>query len=171
VIRQIQTSGTLFDLPVDFRVQTVSGDFDFSERIDSAVQTASFVVGAEPTGLLVDPDDWIVDEQLLAPTSAGYTTETAAAQSLRLLAPRPNPFRAVTELRYYLPRAGEVSLTIHDVAGRTVRTLSNGLEETGSRRIFWDRRSESGSRVAPGAYWVRLAAPEGTRSQRVVVLD
>jgi aminopeptidase N len=171
VIRQVQSTGTLFDMPVDFRVQTAGGDYDFSRRIDQAEQVVSFLVPAPPTGLLVDPDDWILDEQQLAPTSADYTEEVAAAQALSLLTPRPNPFRTRTQIRYYLPEAGEVRVRIHDVAGRVVRTLADGWEMPGSRALWWDRRGEDGRRVAPGVYWVSLEARRGRLSEKVVVLD
>ena len=171
VIRQVQTTASLFDLPVDFRVQTAGGDFDFNERIAAAEETVSFVVTAEPTGLLVDPDDWILDEQTLAPTSVDFGPEVAASQSLRLNVPRPNPFDTWTKLDYYLPAESDVSLTVYDVTGRTVRTLASGREHAGSRTIAWDRRDDGGARVAAGVYWIRLEAGVEERTVKAVVLD
>jgi aminopeptidase N len=171
VIRQAQTTASLFDLPVDFRVQTASGDYDFSERIHLAYQTASFVVPAEPTGFVVDPNDWILDEESLAPSSVDYGPEAAARQSLALEAPRPTPCKDLTEIRYYLPQGGRTVLAVHDVAGRRVRTLAAGAEAAGTRSIWWDRRGDGGNRVAAGVYWVRLAAPSGSLARKVVVVD
>lgn len=171
VIRQVQTTASLFDMPVDFRVQTAGGDFDFSERIDSAEHYLSFTVPAQPTGLLVDPDDWILDEQFLAPTSVDWSAETAAAHSLALHGPEPNPVRDLSRLRYYLPRAGRVTLTIHDVAGRVVRTLWSGDQPAGSRVLWWDRRGGDGAPVAAGVYWATLEAPGGRVARKLVVVD
>ncbi len=172
VIRQVQTTGTLFDLPLDFRVQTAGGDFDFNERIDAAEQTVSFVVTAVPTGLLVDPDDWVMDQQLLAPTSIDFTPDVASAQGLRLEAPRPSPFRDLTEIRYFLPRPARTEIAVLDVAGRRVRTLDRREEQAGPRAIFWDRRDDGGARVAAGVYWVRLGTDEGwSRAVKVVAVD
>ncbi|MDP6529223.1 MAG: M1 family aminopeptidase [Gemmatimonadota bacterium] len=169
VIRQVQTTGTLFDMPVDFRVETASGDFDFSERISGAEETVSFVVPDAPTGFVVDPNDWILDEQSLAPTSVDFGPETTPA--LTLLAPRPNPFSGLTEIRYQLSARGETALEIVDVAGRRVRSLVAGVAQPGARKAYWDRRDDSGARVAPGVYWVRLAAPDGVMSRKLVVAD
>ncbi len=171
VIRQVQTTASLFDLPVDFRVQTSSGSFDFSARIDLAEETASFVVPAQPTGLVIDPNDWLLDEQLLAPTSVDWNVETAALQSLALHAPAPSPFRERTEIRYYLPAAGRTTVAIHDVTGRRVRALDERVEQAGAKSIWWDRRDDAGSRVAPGVYWVRLTTPAGSLAEKVVVAD
>ena len=170
-IRQVQGTGTFFDVPLDFRVHTVSGDEDFSERIALAEESVSFVVSAEPTGLTIDADDWVLDEQQLTPTSVDWGPDAASAQALSLLVPQPNPFRTRTEIRYYVPKNGALSLTIHDVAGRRVRTLVNGPEAVGSRKVWWDRRTAEGTKVAAGVYYVRLATPEGVRSRKVVVLD
>ncbi|MDP6803442.1 MAG: FlgD immunoglobulin-like domain containing protein, partial [Gemmatimonadota bacterium] len=164
-----QTTGTLFDMPVDFRVETASGDFDFSERISGAEETVSFVVPDAPTGFVVDPNDWILDEQSLAPTSVDFGPETTPA--LTLLAPRPNPFSGLTEIRYQLSARGETALEIVDVAGRRVRSLVAGVAQPGARKAYWDRRDDSGARVAPGVYWVRLAAPDGVMSRKLVVAD
>ena len=172
VVRQVQTTGTLFDLPVDFRVQTASGNHDFSARIDAAEQTVSFVVPAVPTGLVIDPDDWILDEQMLAPTSVDFGPEVAALQSLRMERPRPSPFSDLTEIRYYLPRGGRTDVSVLDVAGRRVRTLDARVETAGTRSIWWDRRDDRGGRVAAGVYWVRLGTEDGSqRTAKVVVVD
>ena len=169
-IDQIQTTGSLFDMPVDFRVLTASGDFDFSERIDLASQNVSFVVTAEPTGLEIDPDDWILDVQMLKPTSVDFGAG-AAAQALQLLPPRPNPMAAHAELRFFVPAAGRVQVEIFDVAGRRLRTLLDALEQPGPRSVWWDRRDEAGSRVAGGVYWARVQAQGEQRSVKIVVAD
>jgi hypothetical protein len=156
---------------VDFRVQTASGDFDFSARIDLPEETVSFVVPAVPTGLVVDPEDWILDEHLLAPTSADWTADAARRQSLALSAPFPSPMRERTEIRYFLPRAGRAAVSLHDVGGRRVRGLGDRIEQAGGRSIWWDRRDDSGARAASGVYWVRLETADGTLTRKVVVVD
>ena len=90
-IRQVQGTGTLFDVPLDFRIHTAAGDEDFSERIALAEETVSFVVSDVPTGLTLDPDDWVLDEQQLAPTSVDFGPDVAAAQALSLQAPLAEP--------------------------------------------------------------------------------
>jgi aminopeptidase N len=170
-IRQAQTTASLFDVPLDIRVHTAGGDFDFSERISLADQTVSFVVPSPPTGVTLDPDDWVLDMAQLAPTSAGFGPDVAASQELRLLPPRPNPSSGLAEIRYYVPSAGRVAITVHDVAGRRVRALDDRIEQAGPRTIWWDHRDDSGGRVAAGVYWVRLEAPGGVRSTRIVAVD
>lgn len=171
VIRQVQTTASLFDVPLDFRIETASGDFDFSERIDSAEQTVSFLVTAEPTGLVLDPDDWVLDVQQLAPTSIDWSPAVGEAQALRLEAPRPNPFRDRAEIRYYVPTAGRVEIAVHDVSGRLVLVLDDSVEQPGPRSIWWDRRDGDGAKVAAGVYFVRLGAADRRLSTKVIAID
>jgi len=170
-VNQVQTTANLFDMPVDVRVSTASGDHEFSTQVAAASEFASFIVTDVPTGLALDPNDWILDEQQLGTTSIDYGPAALAAQSLQLLPGRPNPFSTRAELRYYVPSAGPVEVAIFDVTGRRVRTLASGVEQIGSRTIYWDRRDGAGAVAAPGVYWVRLTAREGERAPTVVVVD
>ena len=53
-------------------------------------------------------------------------------------APYPNPFNAVTVLRYDLPQPETISLAIYDLAGREVARLARGLVQAGSHQIEWN---------------------------------
>ena len=68
----------------------------------------------------------------------------------------PNPFRGTTVITYALPAPSEVTLTIHDVTGRLVRTLESGRLPAGVHRHDWDARDESGGTVPAGVYFSRL---------------
>lgn len=69
----------------------------------------------------------------------------------------PNPFDRNTRLSYAVPHRGNVSLTIFDAAGRTVRTLASGRSEPGRFSAVWDGRSQSGALVPNGVYMYRYA--------------
>jgi photosystem II stability/assembly factor-like uncharacterized protein len=79
-------------------------------------------------------------------------------RGLALHANHPNPFQSTTTIQYSLPRAMPVRLAIHDVTGRKVRLLVNGIQSAGNRHATWDGKNESGSLVSPGLYVFRLDA-------------
>ncbi len=84
--------------------------------------------------------------------------EQPGATPVRLdVVAKPNPFGRDTRLSYAVPHRGNVSLTIFDAAGRTVRTLASGRSEPGRFSAVWDGRSQSGALVPNGVYMYRYA--------------
>jgi hypothetical protein len=87
-----------------------------------------------------------------------------------LAACRPNPFRSGTSIGYQLPAAGNVSLQVYDVTGRTVRTLRNGFQKPGVYTASWNGRDERGRDVPKGVYFYRLDTPGFTDVKKAVLV-
>jgi hypothetical protein len=66
---------------------------------------------------------------------------------------KPNPFHATSQLNFNLPRKGAVRLTIHDPAGRVVRTLVDATLQAGGQAVLWDGTDDAGRPVASGIYY------------------
>jgi hypothetical protein len=81
----------------------------------------------------------------------------------------PNPFNPVTAIRYDLPQDARVRLSIHDVTGRRVRTLVDGVVGAGSRVATWDGRDEKGRSVGSGIFFCSMEAG-GFRAVKKVTL-
>lgn len=64
-------------------------------------------------------------------------------------------------VRFELPRAGDVTIAVHDLRGRLVRTLHQGGAEAGRHEVTWDGRDGGGGAVASGVYLVRLVTADG----------
>src|SRR5207247_669095 len=80
--------------------------------------------------------------------------------------PRPNPTGTGMTLQYSLPKDALVSAKVFDVAGRVVRDLGDGPVAAGVHVLSWDLQNDSGQRVSPGLFFVRLArGPFVTRRQ------
>ncbi len=93
------------------------------------------------------------------------TTGVAPGQARSLmLVPRPSPFRASTNIAFELSAPAPVTLSIHDIAGRTVRTLVRGaVLAAGHHEQVWDGRDDATASVRAGVYLVRLQV--GAQSQ------
>jgi hypothetical protein len=99
------------------------------------------------------------------------TSVEVAVAPLRLEQNHPNPFNPTTSIEFRVPLGGEsVSLRIYDVAGKTVRTLANGVLDAGLHRRIWDGRDQDGSRVASGVYHYELRVGEHRASRRMLLL-
>jgi hypothetical protein len=80
----------------------------------------------------------------------------------------PNPFSESVRVRFDLPRAGEIELSVLDVRGRRIALVNRGLRDTGTQQVWWDGRASSGRRLPSGIYWLRLEADGDHVDQRLV---
>jgi hypothetical protein len=82
----------------------------------------------------------------------------------------PNPFNPVTIIDYTLPSRADVTITIFNLLGQTVRTLVNNQQAAGSYSITWDGRDNSGKTAASGLYFYRLQAGDFAESKKMIML-
>ncbi|MBU2501174.1 T9SS type A sorting domain-containing protein [bacterium] len=102
------------------------------------------------------------------PTGAPEIPERGAG--LELLPNAPNPFNPSTEIRFSLTRSGPVTVTIHDLAGRLVRTLEQGIRESGEHRVVWHGDDDGGRRQPSGVFFVRVVSGDDVRSRKIMML-
>ena len=89
----------------------------------------------------------------------------AAPATLALHGNFPNPFARQTTIRYELPQAGRVRLTVYDALGRQVATLVDREQAAGRKAVAFDA-----GRLASGLYFARLVAESGVRTRRLTVV-
>ncbi len=68
----------------------------------------------------------------------------------------PNPFSQNTEIKFTLPSASYVTLTVFDVAGNKVKELYNGNVSSGEHTVSWDGKDATGIKVGSGSYLYEL---------------
>jgi hypothetical protein len=77
----------------------------------------------------------------------------------------PNPFNPSTTIKYELPRASHVTLTVYDVLGREVTTLVSGAEEPGYKSVRLDATG-----LSSGIYFYRLTAGGCVQTKKMLVI-
>jgi aminopeptidase N len=164
-IDQVQTDAGVFTMPIDIVIETAAGSDTVSVWNDAWSQDFFLTAGAEPTGLLVDPDEWILRE--VSYVGTGIFDDAPARLALSV-ATNPSP-RGAT-LTYSVPSDGHVSLAIYDAAGRLVRRLVDARAPAGVRTVAWDGADRSGRAVASGVYFARLATEAGSASGKLLVV-
>lgn len=182
-----------FDVPLN--VQRIEGQLSFALApardldfylldADSNVVTSSASIN-QPEGIVyntptpghyiwkvvayTNPDTahFAIDQQVCVSAVSGVEPRLTA---LRLAPATPNPFRSHTTLRWALPQAGPVRLRVHDVAGRLIRTLQDGVMSAGEHSSRWDELDDHGQRVHAGLYFVRFEAAGRSIGQKLILL-
>jgi hypothetical protein len=120
-------------------------------------------------------EGWYIDDLVLVPT----TNEAAALGPVDplplhtgLLGVAPNPSRSETTIRFSIAAGdGAVAVSIHDLGGRRVRGLVNGLTPPGQYARLWDGRDERGNSVPAGVYFVRIRWRSGHDSLKLLLIE
>ena len=102
------------------------------------------------------------------------TEMKARPETSALLPNYPNPFNPETWIPYHLAKAANVTLTIYDVRGVSVRTLTvghqpAGVYETRHRAAYWDGKNQIGEPVASGLYFYTLTAGDFTATRKLLI--
>jgi Secretion system C-terminal sorting domain/Cytochrome c552 len=77
----------------------------------------------------------------------------------------PNPFNPSTNIKFNLPEAAKVSLSVYNVTGEKVATLLNRQEEPGIHSVQFDA-----SDLPSGIYFYRIIAGKYQKTMKMILL-
>ena len=96
----------------------------------------------------------------------GITLENQSRPAGFVLSPPvPNPFNAVTTVRFALPAPERVRLSVFDLRGREVAVLADRQFDTGHHRAEWNAAGH-----ASGVYFCRIRAGEFVGVKKVMLM-
>lgn len=81
------------------------------------------------------------------------------------LAIYPNPFNHATTFFYRLDKTENVEISIYNIAGQKIDSVSLGRQVAGTHRFVWDAK-----RHGSGAYVVRIVADSGVQMKKCLLL-
>jgi hypothetical protein len=73
-------------------------------------------------------------------------------------------------ISFYLPATGRVELSVHDPAGRLIRTLASGRMEHGFKEYIWNGIDERNRPVSSGVYFYRLTVGKRVLTRKMILL-
>jgi hypothetical protein len=95
----------------------------------------------------------------------------SAAGGLTLEGVAPNPFNPHATIRFRLAAAADVTLIIHDLAGRRVRILAEKEPRSaGSHAVVWDGTDARGRTLPSGTYFCRIATGDEAAQAKLILL-
>ena len=77
----------------------------------------------------------------------------------------PNPFNPETTIRFTLPRAAQVNLTVYNLRGQEVATLVQKQLSSGSHQVVF-----TGSELSSGIYFYQLSTPKKVLTGKMTIL-
>ena len=82
----------------------------------------------------------------------------------------PNPFNPLTVIRFDLPGALRVKLSVFDVEGRLVSTIVDQLMTEGRKEVIWNGTDRKGRAVTSGVYFYRIDTGTFSQTRKMVLL-
>jgi len=138
-----------------------------SRRSPGSLQSAMQMVGNGADDLIVAWLEVDIYSGNVLPNGR-VSVERLTPVAVRLSAPTPNPFAKDVTLSLDLPAETRVSVRVDDVAGRIIRNVLDAEFTAGVHVLRRDGRSDAGTPVPPGLYFIRARTPQGWASRREV---
>lgn len=110
------------------------------------------------------------DPALALPTAVEEEPPPTLPHQSALRQNYPNPFNSNTVIRFDLPTADEVDLSLYNLAGQKVASLLHGYRSAGTFTLRWDGRGDSERELASGVYLYRLQVPERVETKKLLLL-
>ncbi|MEO5988094.1 MAG: S8 family serine peptidase [Candidatus Eisenbacteria bacterium] len=155
-------------LDADSNVVQSSASISMPEVITYSTPSAGHYIWKVVSFTNPDTAHISIDQTTCLARAAGVESTTPG---LSFSPASPNPASRQTMLAFALPEPGNVTMRVHDVAGRAVRMLYSGWTAAGSHRVSWDRRDDHGVRMSAGLYFVRLEAAGLQLGQKVILIQ
>ncbi len=98
-------------------------------------------------------------------TGVSDLTSTGIPRGYLLTQNYPNPFNPATTIEFALPRAGFVTLTVHNILGEEVAKLAGGEHPAGRFKAVWDAGG-----FPSGVYFYRLNAGDHVEAKSMILV-
>lgn len=105
-----------------------------------------------------------------SPVDAGDPDPEVAGAGRPWVLPLQSPMRSSGTLRFRLPAQAAVSVTVYDLRGAAVATLTDGSRQAGWHDVLWDGRGRSGARLPSGVYFVRTRIGNESFAHKVTLV-
>jgi aminopeptidase N len=151
IAQVVNPNPAFFTMPVQIKVNFVSGDTMVTLVNNAQSQNFRFDVVGNPISINFDPGNWILK------TIQSLTEVEDIYQPIKYSLEQnyPNPFNPKTAISYQLPVSGNVSLRVYDILGNEVAILIDGYNEAGKHKVDFDATG-----LNSGVYFYKLLVSE-----------
>jgi aminopeptidase N len=152
----------VFHMPLQIKFIGSGVDTLVTLPITTSPEIDTFNIAFSPTQVALDPNSW-----LLKKVTYLSIEELAAENNQKALWQiYPNPSRGQIKISYNLLLNQNATISIFNCSGQMVRRFTT----TQQNHLIWNCTNEQGKRVSSGIYFIKLATPNKTYSQKVIIL-
>ncbi len=167
-VDQIQSSSLpTFKMPIDLSFSDGSNEVNMMIWDSLRAQDFNITLNFLPTELTFDENEWILKSaSQIANVDGGYYPE-----SFKLLSAYPNPFNSEVNIPYATGANFNGSLSIYDLRGREVYSMSLHHETASVHEFQWNGKDNQGISLGSGLYIIQLTSlGHGSFSQKLSIL-
>ena len=110
---------------------------------------------------------WAFYQEIFGQFVSAEASAPELPQTARLLSNYPNPFNNRTVIRFELPEAAEVVITLHDAQGRRISRVGSGNYPAGTHQLTLDTTRLG---LTSGVYLLQLTTGQASDSLRITLL-
>jgi flagellar hook assembly protein FlgD len=82
----------------------------------------------------------------------------------------PNPFNPETVIRFATKDPGNVKITVYNIKGQVVKTLTNQNYPSGNHQLIWNGKDDKGRSVSSGIYMYRMETPSYSKTMKMMLM-
>lgn len=139
----------------EFRIATVQGDTTVKVYLTSNDQVFKFRSNRVPTGVVVDPNNWVINK--VGSITTGLNDPVNVSNEIKIY---PNPGSGAFRLEY--PANSFDQLTIFDISGRLIKRMD---VSRGSTAISME------AKFLPGTYLVRMSGKQKFAVKKLIIIN
>lgn len=118
----------------------------------------------------VDGDDKCFEFTLCGTINLNQMSDEPLRYQDRLDVPSVVVFSKAVHVNFTISMAGNTSLALFDINGRSVRSFFSQPLPAGAHSMVVEMKRPNGTRLSSGQYFLLLTAPAGTMSRRITVI-
>ena len=82
----------------------------------------------------------------------------------------PNPFNPSTNIQFSLSATSNVKLSVYNMLGQEVATLTNQIYQAGTFSVTWDGRDNDGQTAESGVYIYKLESENQSLAKKMLLM-
>ncbi|MCF7911103.1 MAG: T9SS type A sorting domain-containing protein [Candidatus Cloacimonetes bacterium] len=154
-------------------LDTSSGTIEDGEDLEITINydTNDIEEGIHTCDIVITCDSWdtkIVN--VVFDVSFNNDNDEELPEAVELSGNYPNPFNPETEIKFMLPDNANVNLSVYNLKGQLVKTLSDSYMPAGNHSLVWYGSDNNGRQVGSGVYFYKLSTGTTSQTRKMVLL-